>query len=410
MKRLSALFVKNAKAGRHADGDGLYLLVKPTGGRSWLLRIQVDGQRRDIGLGSAANPARGDKNAVPSPIDIPLLLRRVLTLSEAREKAAMLRIAAKSGLDPTVERDRERRKLPTFKEATIATHEALKDGWNTKSAATFLSSLENHAYPTLGTMRVDQIDASHIRDMLAPIWTEIPDMARKVRYRVGQVLDFAKAKGWRQADAPRKSVTVGLPKQPSGRNFKAMPYAQLPAFVADLRAKTETTGRIALLLQIFTAARPGEVRGARWGQVDFESRLWHRPAELMKGFDAPPHTVTLSAPALSLLDQLLKKRRDPEGLIFPGQRGGLISDMTMNKVIRDLGLSYDAHGFRSSFRDWAAEQMPNIPDPVAEAALAHLVPDKVIRAYKRTTFIEMRRELLEAWGEYLLEKPSHTEC
>lgn len=405
MKRLSALSVKNAKAGRHADGDGLYLLVKPTGGRSWLLRVQVDGKRRDIGLGSVANTVRGDKNAAPSPIDIPLLLRKVLTLSEAREKAAMLRTAAKSGLDPTVERDRERRKLPTFKEATIATHEALKEGWNTKSAATFLSSLENHAYPALGAMRVDQIDASHIRDMLAPIWTEIPDMARKVRYRVGQVLDFAKAKGWRQADAPRKSVTVGLPKQPSGSNYKAMPYSQLPAFVASLRAKAETTGRMALLLQILTAARPGEVRGARWGQIDFENRLWHRPAELMKGSDAPSHTVTLSAPAIALLRQLATVGCSPERLILPGQGGRMFSDMTMNKAIRDLGQQFDAHGFRSSFRDWAAEQMPNIPDPVAEAALAHIVPDKVVRAYKRTTFIDMRRELLEAWGTFVSGNP-----
>jgi integrase len=137
---------------------------------------------------------------------------------------------------------------------------------------------------------------------------------------------------------------------------------------------------MALLLQIYTAARPGEVRGARWGQIDFENRLWHRPAELMKGSDAPPHTVTLSAPALTLLRQLRKSDISPERLIFPGQNGGLFSDMTMSKVIRDLGLPFDAHGFRSSFRDWAAEQMPNIPDPVAEAALAHLVPDKVIRA------------------------------
>lgn len=402
MGRLTALAVRNAKPGRHGDGEGLHLLVKPSGGKSWLLRVQVDGQRRDIGLGSVASSPRSDKNVETPPIDIPLLLRKVLTLGEAREKAALLRTAAKSGLDPIVERDRERRKLPTFKEATVATHEALKEGWSVKSAATFLSSLENHAFPSLGSMRVDQIDASHIRDMLAPIWTEIPDMARKVRYRVGQVLDFAKAKGWRQTDAPRKSVTVGLPKQPSGSNYKAMPYSQLPAFVEDLRAKAETTGRMALLMQIYTAARPGEVRGARWGQIDFDNRLWHRPAELMKGSDAPSHSVTLSAPALALLRHLSQRDiRKPEQLIFPGQGGGLISDMTMNKIIRDLGLSFDAHGFRSSFRDWAAEQMPHIPDPVAEAALAHLVPDKVIRAYKRTTFIEMRRELLEAWGSFV---------
>lgn len=379
MGSLTALQVKRAKPGRHGDGDGLYLLVKPSGARSWLLRIQRDGKRRDIGLGSVA----------------------ALSLAEAREKAADLRKHALNGRDPVVERDRDRRPPPTFKEAATAAHEALKDGWAPKNAAAFLSSLEDHAFPAIGHHRVDAIEASHLRDMLEPIWLKLPVMARKVRQRAGTVLNFAKSKGWRATEAPGRSVTVGLPKQPSGGNFRAMPYADVPAFVAATRAKPDTAGRLALLFQILTVARPGEARGARWKQIDLKKREWKRPADLMKGANAPPHTVTLNAPAVALLEGLHDRDAPKsDALIFPGKGAAMLSDMTLSKVLRDAHLPFDPHGFRSSFRDWAAEQMPHIPDPVAEAALAHVVPDKVIRAYKRTTFLQMRRELLEAWGAY----------
>jgi integrase len=158
---------------------------------------------------------------------------------------------------------------------------------------------------------------------------------------------------------------------------------------------------MALLFQIYTAARPGEVRAARWGQIDLAKRDWNRPAEMMKGVHAPAHTVTLNDAAVALLELILRDRRpQPTELIFPGQRGGMLSDMTLNKIIRTAKLSYDTHAFRSSFRDWAAEKMSEVPDPVAEAALAHTVPDKVVRAYKRTNFLEMRRKLFDAWGEF----------
>jgi integrase len=250
---------------------------------------------------------------------------------------------------------------------------------------------------------VDVITSADITAALEPIWTSKPDMARKVRQRIGTVLNFAHSKGWRVAEAPGRSVTVGLPRQPRSGNFAAMPYADVPAFVAGLRGKPPTAGRMALLFQIYTAARPGEVRGARWGQIDLEKRDWNRPADMMKGADAPPHTVTLNAAAIALLKQLKGDRKPkPTDLIFPGRGGAPLSDMTANKVLRDSKLPYDAHAFRSSFRDWAAEKMPEIPDPVAEAALAHAVPDKVVAAYKRTTFMEMRRKLLEAWAGFMI--------
>ncbi len=401
MPKLTALSVKNAAPGRHADGAGLYLLVKPTGAKSWLLRVQVDGKRRDVGLGTVDTSPRALGKGEPSPIVISILHRKVLTLSEAREKASMLRVAAKSGLDPVAERDRERFQIPKFKDAAKAAHAALKEGWSVKGAATFISSLENHTFDKLGGTRVDQITSADITSVLAPIWTTKPDMARKVRQRISTVLNFAHGKGWRATEAPGRSVTVGLPRQPKGGNYDAMPYAEVPAFVTALTERPATNGRMALLFQIYTAARPGEVRGARWGQIDFVKCEWNRPSELMKGADAPSHTVTLNAVAIALLEHAKGDKRLKAGdLIFPGLRGGMLSDMTMNKVLRSADQPYDAHGFRSSFRDWAAEKMPEIPDPVAEAALAHVVPDKVVRAYKRTSFLEMRRTLLEGWGRF----------
>ena len=399
MGGLTTLKVKSAAPGRHGDGEGLYLLVKPTGGRSWLLRVQQNGKRRDIGLGSAdvSNRTAGTRRASD---DIPLLSRRSLTLQEAREKAAELRKFALAGRDPIIERDRERRKVPTFEEAAKACHEEMKGGWSTKQAHTFLASLERHAFPKLGKLSVDRIEASNIRDMLSPIWGRYSDMSQKVKVRVGQVLNFSHSKGWRPTEAPGRAVTMGLGKRAASTNLAAMPYADVSAFVTDLNAKEATVGRLALLFTILTAARSGEVRNARWAHIDREKRLWNRPAELMKARTA--HSVTLSAAALEILDRASAlNSSEPNNLIFPSSKGLPLSDMTLTKVMRDANAPYTVHGFRSSFRDWAAEKMSGMHD-AAEAALAHVVQSKVERAYMRTKFIEMRRELLEAWAGYIL--------
>lgn len=400
MPNLTALAVKNAKPGRHGDGEGLYLLVKPTGAKSWVLRIQADGKRQDIGLGSVNTSAKSGAGA--PEILIPILQRKVLTLVEAREKAALLRIAAKSGLDPIEERDRERRKVPTFREAAVAAHASLQNGWTEKNAKAFLSSLEAHAYPILGKKRVDLISPSDIITTLEPIWTEKPQIAKKVRQRIGSVLNFAHAKGWRAMEAPLQSIGKGLPRQPKGGHYDVMPYQRVPAWVASLRSKPPTQGRKGQLLQIYTASRPGEVRGAQWGQFNLESRLWRRPAWLMK--EKVEHSVTLNSAAIELLESIraeLGREPNPLELVVPNRAGKMLSDMAFNKILRDAGLSHDTHGFRSSFRDWAAETLPEIPDPVVEAAIAHQVPDEVVRAYKRTTFIEMRRTLLERWADFV---------
>jgi integrase len=378
MGKLTAVGVKNAKPGRHGDGDGLYLLVSKSGAKSWMIRIQRDGKRRDIGLGSLA----------------------ALSLAEARTKAADLRKHALNGRDPIAERDRDRRPIPTFKEAVRSTHEALAAGWSAKTAADFLTSLETYAYPAIGNLKVDTIEASHIRDLLAPIWTKVPETSRKVKVRISAVLNFAHSKGWRPTEAPRKSVTVGLSRQAKGGNLAAMPFADVPAFVLELRERGISTGRDALLFQILTAARSGEVRSVKWADIDMNTATWNRPADLMKNREA--HSVTLNVAAMALLGRRRAGWPDKPGdLVFASNRGGMISDMTLSKVMKDAGQPFTPHGFRSSFRDWAAEKMHHIPDAVAEAALAHVVPEKVVRAYKRTNFIEMRRTLLEAWGQFI---------
>jgi integrase len=398
--KLTAKSVEKAKPGRHADGSGLYLFVKPSGARSWVLRVQVNGERRDIGLGGVDTSTLSPLSEIGD--DLPLEQRDRLTLAQARELASRLRNVAKAGRDPTAERRRDRRAPPSFREATEATHKALSESWGDKTGVAFLSSLKQHAYPHLGEKRVDEIDADDIATALLPIWAAKPSMARKVRQRIAKVLDFAKAKRWRESEAPRQAIGTLVGKQQAGGNFPAMPYREVPDFFRSLTEGTETVGRLALMLTIATAARSGEVRQSTWGLIDWEARDWNRPREMMKK-SKQPHTVTLNALALDVLRRAaaLTDSSKPGALIFSNSRGKALSDMTLSKIMRDAGLPYVPHGFRSSFRDWAAEQMPHIPDPVAEAALAHVVPDAVVKAYKRTQFIAMRRQLLEAWGQFL---------
>lgn len=403
MAKLTAKTVLNAKAGRHADGGGLYLLVKPTGARSWLLRVQVDGRRRDIGLGSVETSSLAMRSDIGN--DLPLEEKSRLTLAEARELSARLRNAAKAGRDPAAERKKDRKPPPSFKDAAIATHKAqtASHSWSSKTADAFLSSLETHAYPTLGKMRVDLVEAEHIANALAPIWTAKPDMAKKVRQRIATVLDFAKAKNWRATEAPRKAVGALTGKTKKGGHFEAMPYTEVPAYFRRLMNETPTKGRLGLMLAIATVARSIEVREACWQHVLTGKRDWNRPAELMRK-NNEAHTVTLNDAALSVIERIaeISDSSKPETLLLPNKKGKPISDMTISKVMRDASLPYVPHGFRSSFRDWAAEQHPEIPDPVAEAALSHSVPDAVIAAYKRTKFLEMRRTLLDHWSAFIL--------
>lgn len=377
MHGLNVKFVEHARAGRHGDGLGLYLLVSNSGSKSWILRVQVNGRRRDIGLGSTD----------------------VLTLAEARDKARELRKVAKSGGDPIAARDKAKMAATTFASAARACHEqGPPSRWQKRHSDAFLSSLTQHAFPRLGRLLVDSIDENNIVAVLAPLWHEKPAAARKLRQRIMTVLDFAKVRGWRPSGAPNISPRALLGRQPRAGNFAAMSYTDVPGFVAQLLHKPATPSRLALLLTIFTAARSGEVRSARWAHVDTDAMTWSRPAELMKTGEV--HVVTLSPAAVDVLERAKEFRMFSDGPIFPNRRGERLSDMSLLKIVKAEAGTFTVHGFRSAFRTWAAEQMPTIPEAVAEAALAHAVPDAVVRAYQRAKFMELRRKLLNAWGDY----------
>lgn len=381
MGGLTAFHIKNAKPGRHGDGKGLYLLVSPTGAKSWVLRVQVDGRRRDFGLGS---------------LDI-------LSLSEAREKAAEGRRMAKAGFNPSVEWKRLRTTLPTFEEAARRYHETVSSGWrNPKHADQWINTLRTYAFPTIGKMTVDKVDAPEIQSVLIPIWQTVPETARRVRQRIGTVLDYAKGQGWRATEAPMRAVNSlmrGI-KQPKRGNFAAMPYKDVPAFLAKVRGEDQTVGRLALQFLILTAARSGEVRGARWGEIDWDQLVWNVPGHRMKMNEA--HSVPLSPAAISVLRsvQPFSSGRD-DALVFPGQKRKPLSDMTLSKVLKAAGGGASTvHGFRSAFRDWVAEQT-TYPGDWAEAALAHSIPNRVEAAYRRSKFVDQRRGMMADWASFV---------
>lgn len=392
MARLNAIQVRHAKPGRHADGKGLYLLVKPrqnrntgaieSGAKSWVLRVQVAGRRRDFGLGS---------------LDL-------VSLEEARDRARESRKLAKAGLDPALERKRASRQIPTFREAAECYHAAVKASWrNGKHVDQWLSTLEAYAFPVIGNTRVDHVDAPAIQSVLMPIWLIKAETARRVRQRVGSVLDYSHGQGWRETETPRNAVNslmkrIKQPRRSGG--FAAMPYSDLPVFMRALRASDPSVGRLALQFLILTAGRSGEVRGAGWHEINFDKAQWDLPAERMKAGE--PHSVPLTASVLEILQgvgQLVGSRDDRP--IFPGLKGQPLSDATLAKVLRVAGGgAYTVHGMRSAFRDWAAEKT-SFPGDWAEAALAHALPNKVEAAYKRTKFLDQRRELMDAWAAYL---------
>jgi integrase len=377
MGSLTATAVKAANApGRYGDGDGLFLLVGKRGGKSWMVRIQKDGRRRDIGLGSASK--------------VPLKL--------ARERAAEVRTQVECGIDPVAER-RKAAGVPTFRDAAKLVHAEHKASWkNAKHQAQWLSTLETYAFQAFGDRSVADIDAAAVRDALAEIWLTKPETARRLRQRIRTVIDWAVAKGYRDTALAMPVIDKALPKQRAKvRHHAALPYSELPSFLSGLRAR-ESMGRLALEAAILTAARSGEVRLATWAELDLDAATWTVPAERMKA--GRDHVVPLSLQVVALFERMKAHKRGDSDLVFPGtKRGKPLSDMTLTKALRDIGSAVTAHGFRSTFRDWVAEQT-TWPAELAEAALAHVVSDKTVAAYQRGSMLQKRRELMEAWAEY----------
>ena len=378
MGKLTQAHIRAAlsKPGRHHDGDGLILFVRESGQASWVARIQQGGARREFGLGGL----------------------KAVGLREAREKAMLVKAALVAGRDPHLELKPPKEMTRTFREAALGFLDAKSADAKISDAKhrQNLSQLKAYAFPALGKLQVQSIDADAIAACLRPIWSTKPETARKVRSLIIRTLRFARPDGALFIGTLGPAVADRLPAQPKRGNFDAMPYAELPALMARLTDKGGM-GALALRAVILTAARSGEVRGATWNEMDLEAAVWTVPAERMKA--RRMHRVPLSPEAVALLRKAASKRRPETDLIFPSASGKALSDMTLTKALRDMKVLFTVHGFRSTFRDWAAEQT-NFPGEVAEAALAHTVPKAVEAAYRRTDFFDKRRELMNSWAEF----------
>ena len=393
-KRLTARTVATlTKPGLVADGGGLYLHVSASGAKSWIFRWSRDGKSHDMGLGAA-----GDDG---------------VTLAEARELATDARRCVREGGDPIEDRraKRSQKKLEAAKAMTfrqcaegyISAHQA---GWsNAKHAAQWPATLTSYAYPVFGELPVQSVDVALVVKVVEPIWTEKPQTASRVRGRIEAVIDWATARGYRQGENParwRGHLENLLPKKSKLRpveHLAALPYGELPAFMAELRQEEGIEAR-ALQFTILTGARTGEVIGAKWSEIDFAARLWVISAGRMKM--RREHRVPLSEPAAAILGALREVRQSE--FVFPGQRVGRpLSNTGMWHLLKRMHHdNLTVHGFRSTFSDWCSE-CTNFAAEVREMALAHVVSDKVEAAYRRGDLFQKRRQLAEAWGRYCMK-------
>jgi len=404
-RELTALAVSKLKAeGRYAVGGAAGLHLRVAGNsRTWVLRIKVAGKRRDMGLG-----------AFPE-----------LSLAEARQNALEQRKAVVAGRDPIEERRAQRAReasnianTRTFAECARAYIEAHAAGWKSaKHAAQWTATLETYAFPILGKLPVAAIDTARVLQVLTPIWTTKTETASRLRGRMESILDWAKVRGYRQGENParwKNNLRHQLParsKVQKTEHHAALPYGRVGTFMAELRKHAGMSPR-ALEFAILTAARSGEVRGATWSEINLKSLRWTIPASRMKR--EKEHVVPLSAAAVALLESLPSMGKSD--IVFPAPRGGQLSDAALGAIIdgmheadlkRDrigyLDPSRDKiatpHGFRSSFRDWAAE-VAYFPSEVIEHALAHKLKDKAEAAYQRGTLLMKRAKLMKEWASY----------
>jgi integrase len=379
-KSLTAAFVSSVTSpGKYHDGKGagLFLLVKGTGAKSWVQRITVRNRRRDIGLGAPP----------------------FVTLAEARQKAIENRRVALGGGDPLALK-RKARAMLTFEEAAHKAHAEIAPTLaNPKDRDAFLSSLRSYLFPRFGASSVADVTSADIRQAILAAREKAPGVARKLTYRTSQVFRWAMAEGLCTAN-PATPEALALPRQtaePDRR--KALPYAAVAGCLSaawDSDAGLST--KLALEFLVLTAGRSGEVRGADWSEIDMAAKVWEIPATRMKM--KRPHRLPLSPRAMVLLEQA-KALGNGAGLVFPGTKAGRpLSDMTVSKLVKELGFEADVHGFRTSFRMWAQERT-NTPREVAEAALAHITGNAVEQAYARSDFFEKRRKLMEGWAGFL---------
>lgn len=400
-KRLTPAAIRKLPPGRHVDGGGLHLIIKPSGARYWVFRFTLDGRVQEVGMGPYQETSVWPRSGH--------------TLREARGEAGLLRGSVEKGQHPgrwtkpipwETEADRQAKAAKaaqTFRTVAldyIATHEAT---WrNEKHRAQWRSTLDAYAFPIIGDLHPSAITRDDVLRVLTPIWTAKPETASRLRGRIEAILDAAKARDLRTGENPaawRGNLKPLLPARAklSRGHHAALDYRALPAFMAALDA-LDTTGARALAFTILTAARTSETTGATWREIDLDAGTWTVPASRMKA--ARPHRVPLSAPALAILATMhgdKPPRRDAP--LFPAPHGGALSNAAMAMTLRRMGESATVHGFRSTFRDWAAETT-SFPGDLCEAALAHIVSDKTEAAYRRGDLLERRRELMAVWGAF----------
>jgi integrase len=369
------------KPGRHPDGDGLYLQITETGVKSWVLRYERAGKERMMGLG-------------------PL---RDFSLKEARERARRARQQIHDGIDPIAAK-RAQRIVPTltFRQAVEAYNRLHEARWSSPRPQ-FLSSLRQHAYPKLGDLPLPAIDTPAVLRVLEPIWTTKTETASRVRQRIEAVLDWAMVSGHRpKGDNParwRGHLAMILPAPGAiakVQHHPALPWGEIGAFMRELRSREGVAAR-ALEFTILTAARTSEVLGAEWAEIDFDAATWVVPASRMKA--DKEHRIPLAPPAIELLRNLYTETNND--LVFIGQQTGRgLGDRALAEQLSKMGRTdITVHGFRSTFRDWAAEHT-NFPREVAEMALAHAIPSGVERAYRRGDLLEKRRQLMSDWATF----------
>jgi integrase len=391
--RLTALKVEKAKEpGMYPDGGGLYLRVTPAGTKNWVLRFMLDRRPRWMGLGPLA----------------------LYGLQEARAKALDARRKRHEGIDPIETRRAERAqqrldeaRAITFKQCAEAYINAHRAGWrNGKHAGQWGATLSTYAYPIIGALSVQAVDTGLVLKVLEPIWATKPETANRLRGRLENVLDFAKVCGYRSDENParwRGHLAKLLPASSKVRQVKhhsALPYSELPEFLVSLRGQSSIAAR-ALEFTILTAARTGESIGATWGEVNWTDKVWIIPSKRMKG--GKEHHVPLCERALTILREIkaTEDTRNSSQFVFSGGKPGRpLSNMAFLMLLRRMGRAdLTVHGFRSSFRDWAAERT-NFPSEVAEMALAHAVGNKVEAAYRRGDLFEKRRRLMQQWATF----------
>ncbi|MBW6494573.1 MAG: integrase arm-type DNA-binding domain-containing protein [Burkholderiaceae bacterium] len=394
---LTELKIKHAKAGYWLDGDGLYLQVSESGAKSWIYRFQLNGKRREMGMGSLAD----------------------VSAKDARRRAAEARALVHNKIDPLEHRKQQAQAAAqraaqiaagaiTFKKVSLEYIEANRAGWkNVKHISQWENSLATYAYPVMGDTPVGEIDTAMVLEVVNPIWLTKTETAKRVRSRIELVLSYAKVKGYRVGENPaiwRGHLENVLPKPGKiapHKHHPALPYGQMREFMGKLR-QHEGVSVLCLEFVILTACRSGEALKAKWSEIDEEKGVWIIPAERMKA--RREHRVPLSDAALAVLGAARKICQGE--YIFPGVRTGKpMSDMSLSMLVRRIQSGITVHGFRSSFRDWAAEAT-HYPGEMAEMALAHVVGNKVEAAYRRGDMFEKRRQLMADWAAWCEPKKS----